>query len=296
MSIGPASRHLGDDDLIRYIDHQPLDREGARRARAHLAACAECAARLEAMQSKSASVHAALAFLGEAEAPTYRRAATQEAMDRARFRGSATAPISSRVAWRAAAAVLVLASVVGFGTEPGQAFVRNTVGRLTGGGQTAAAPAEQSFEVEAAPPAPAAAAPGRVAPPEAEPPARRPAGLPPGMSALVRFSPAGRDVLLRFESQQEVGGVSIRFRDNMGQATAQVVTGYEGERLVPTQDEVVVRNRRDSRADYAFEIPARYRFVRLRVANGPEVLIPNSRAKREWLWTIPLQDSVPLPR
>ena len=44
MRIGLPT-HLGEADLIRYMDHQ-MDRDGLRRARSHLAVCEGCNARL----------------------------------------------------------------------------------------------------------------------------------------------------------------------------------------------------------------------------------------------------------
>ena len=42
MTLLTGSRHLGDDDLLRYIDHA-LDHEGMRLGGVHLRTCAECA-------------------------------------------------------------------------------------------------------------------------------------------------------------------------------------------------------------------------------------------------------------
>ncbi|HEX2207392.1 MAG TPA: hypothetical protein VHG93_06900, partial [Longimicrobium sp.] len=138
------------------------------------------------------------------------------------------------------------------------------------------------------------AAPGRVAEGEAAPTAagraaRRP-GLPPGMSAPVRFNPSGNYVLLQVDSRQRVGAVAIWVQDS-NQAEGQIVAGRSGETLEPLADGLRLRNTPSSRADYTITVPTRYRFIRVKIGDEPETTIAVSRANRAWLWTVNLAAS-----
>jgi hypothetical protein len=294
MSLTLGSRHLSDEDLIRYMDHQ-LDREGARRTRAHLGTCPECAARLEAAQSRNAAVRELLTLLPAPEPDPTRRAAAQAAMDRARFRRSASGPLGSRVFWQAAAASLVLL-LLGLGTQPGRAFVAGAVHAVAGDppGPVAGRVLDWLGETPQT-----AAAPVYTAPPPIESEAPRPRvpdaaavpALPPGTSPPVRFIPAGPDVVLRFASTQNAGTAVVTLRESARYASGQVMADWEGERLEAGPEGLVVRNRAGSQADYEFVVPTRFRFLKVQVGNGPMVPIRISRSKQEWIWTINLQDA-----
>ena len=65
LILGSRPQHLGDGDLVRYMDRQ-LDRTGNRRVELHLTTCAECAARAQAMQARSRQVSD---WLGELDQP-----------------------------------------------------------------------------------------------------------------------------------------------------------------------------------------------------------------------------------
>lgn len=292
LTIGSRPQHLEDGDLVAYMDHQ-MDRSRLRWASVHLEACAECAARLRGMQSHAGSV---ASWLGALDTPASdeRKALAMAAVERARFRRRPSTVWSRGTL--AAAAMIALMLTVSFGTVPGRALMGNVAERLGLGrpdprpvesapvlvpdaGQRATRPAE----AEAAPSADesaAPAAPGR---------ARRP-GLPPGMSAPVRFNPSGNYVLLEVESRQRVGAITIWVQESP-QAVAQVVAGRTGETLVPTADGLHLRNTRTSRADYTITVPTRYRFIRLKIGDEPETTIAVSRANRAWLWTVNLAAS-----
>src|SRR3954470_8215365 len=120
MSLLTGSRPLDDDDLLRYIDHQ-YDHEGMRLGGVHLRTCEDCAARHEALRQKAAAVRAALELIpGQVPDPN-RRAIALAALDRARFRASATGPLG--LGWMKVAASVVLLIGLGLSTEPGRAFV-----------------------------------------------------------------------------------------------------------------------------------------------------------------------------
>ncbi|HET7229196.1 MAG TPA: hypothetical protein VFJ16_04305, partial [Longimicrobium sp.] len=129
---------------------------------------------------------------------------------------------------------------------------------------------------------------------EAEAPRPRAERPPPpkrGMSAPITFTPAGPDVLLVFNSVQAAGSATIWIRE-VPRANVQAVRGYRGEQLETGSDGLVVHNRSASRADYIITVPSRYRYILVRVGDGPESRIGIVKDKREWVWTIGLQTSV----
>jgi hypothetical protein len=303
MTLLTGSRHLGDDDLLRYIDHA-LDHEGMRLGGVHLRTCAECAARADELRRKSALAAGWLSALDAGAPDPSRRAAAQAAMERARFRRPSSAPLGTP--WMKAAAAVVLMVGGGLATEPGRAFVAQGIVRAAGRdpGPVATWMLERLGrrpKLDRAPLAPVRAAPpaGEAAPAAPPPPAAaapRPARPPretvkPGMSRTVRFLPAGPDVVLNFASVQSVGVALVWIREDAQQASVQAVTGYRGEEFVPGTAGLEVRNREASRADYTIVIPARYRYIRVRVGDAPEIPIHVTKGKREWVWTVNLQTS-----
>jgi hypothetical protein len=108
----------------------------------------------------------------------------------------------------------------------------------------------------------------------------------------VPFNPGSNYVLIQVRSRQRAGGIIFTFRDT-DQAVGQVVAGRRSESLEPRPDGLRVRNASSSRADYAITVPTRYRFLRVRIADEPEVRIPISRAQHEGMWNIGLEASRP---
>ncbi|HYH79414.1 MAG TPA: hypothetical protein VEX86_06445 [Longimicrobium sp.] len=301
MTVLAGSRHLGDDDLIRYMDHQ-LDREGQRLMGAHLRTCAGCTARLDELRRTSALASEWLSLLPAEMPDPGKRAVALAAVDRARFRRRGTGVLGS--AWLKAAASVVLLVSVGMATEPMRAFVARGVVGLGGSepGSAAARIAEWLGHRHEAP-RPAAAPVTLQAPPEViyAPDTRTPAAAPAraerpapevkrGMSAPLQFMPAGPDVSLVFSSVQAVGTATIWLREVPG-GNAQAVRNYRGEEMVPGPQGLEIRNRRGSTADYVITVPTRFRYVRVRVGDGPEVQIATTKSKQEWVWTIKLQSS-----
>lgn len=298
LKIGPRT-HLGETDLLRYLDRQ-LDREALRRARLHLARCPGCMLQLAELERRSASVRALLGELPVELPDPSRRAVVLAAMDRARFRGSASGPLNGGLVLRAAA-VATLALMGAMTTQSGRAWVSDRVeavagdnpGPLAGGllrllngpeTRTAAAPA---------------AVPRRAETPHMHgapvtPQQRLETGprntLPPGATPPVTFTPSGPEVTVRFETLQRGGSATLWLRD-VRDATAQITSGHRGERILASEGGVTVRNRPGSRAHYMLTVPVYFRMVRVQVGDGPETLIPVSKSKREWIWTISLQES-----
>jgi anti-sigma factor RsiW len=301
MSLLAGSRHVGDDDLIRYIDHQ-LDRDAMRDAGVHLRTCAECAGRLDGFRRTSETVSEWLGSLADDAPDPARKAAALAAVDRARFRRRSL--VASAPRWLQAAAAAVLLLGIGLATEPGRALVARGIVRVAGTDPgpvattlvqwlgedrmlqrpTLAANAARQETAGAAAPAPAAPALSQA------PAGTRAVRVKPGTSAAVRFVPAGPDVVLRFDVAQSVGVATLWIRD-VQDGSGQAVTHYGGEEIAATGDGLAVHNRRASRADYMITVPTRYRFVRVRVGDSPEVQIRISKAKQDWIWTINLQNS-----
>lgn len=298
LTIGSRPRHLEDGDLVAYMDHA-MDRASLRWASGHLEGCADCAARLDALRGSASSVSA---WLGALDAPVAdeRKALAMAAVERARFRARPAHTWGGRGMLAAAASIAVLLTLA-FGTPPGRAWVSVAAERLGLGRSEAGQDAQPVSPVAAGAPTPTGGTMDTLritaaAGSEAEPGARtvdgragRP-GLPPGMSAPVRFNPAGNYVLLQVDARQRVGAIAIWVQDSRD-AVGQVVSGRTGETLVPLPDGLHLRNSRSSRADYTITVPTRYRFIRVKVGDEPETTIAVSRANRAWLWTVNLAAS-----
>jgi hypothetical protein len=295
LTIGSRPQHLEDGDLVAYMDHQ-MDRSRLRWAESHLEGCGECSARLQGMQSRAGAVSSWLGALDGQPAGDERKALAMAAVERARFRRRGAGTWADRRTL-AAAAMIALLLTVSFGTLPGRALMSAVAERLgvgrpdavnTENPQTQPPPVLQ----DAAPPTEAEPAlPGvdESAAPSQPGRARRP-GLPPGMSAPVRFNPGSNYVLLQVDSRQRVGAIGIAVQET-SEAVAQVVAGRTGETLEPTADGIRLRNTRSSRADYTISIPTRYRFIRIKIGDEPETTIAVSRASRAWLWNVNLAAS-----
>jgi hypothetical protein len=301
FKIGPRT-HLGETDLLRYLDRQ-LDREALRRARLHLGQCTACSTRLAELQRRSESVRAAIGVLPVQLPDPGKRALALAAMDRTRVRRSATGPLSAGMVLRAAV-IATLALLATLSTQTGRAWVSDRVEAVAGenpGPFFAGIIGALGGEPEQPPPTPAvAAAPrreesvhahGSPATPQQRVSVQRSTNLPPGATAPVEFTPNGPEVIIRFETLQRGGSATLWLRE-VREATAQVTSGHRTETIVPIEGGVRVRNRPNSRAHYVLTVPVYFRMVRVQVGDGPETLIPVSKSKRNWIWTISLQESV----
>lgn len=296
LVIGPRT-HLGETDLLRYLDRQ-LDREALRRARHHLANCPACAAELAALERRSATVSALIGELPVHLPDAGKRAVALAAMDRARLRSNATGPLSGKVLLRAAA-VIMLALLGAISTQSGRAWVSDRVETVAGENPgPLLAGVLRMLDGNEPPPPTAAAAPPRVerVPTPGSPPAPRErvqvqrSTVRPGATAPVKFTPSGGEVTIRFASLQRGGSATISLR-KVQDATAEVTSGHRGERIVPEDGGVRVQNRASSRAHYLLTIPVHFNMVRVQVGDGEEARIAVTKSKDGWLWTIPLQAS-----
>jgi hypothetical protein len=139
--------HLDDERIERWM-HGEMAPDTERSAREHLAACAECRARLAEAQREEREVHALLRGL-DAPAP---RVDARAVIERARPRGAGWA--------RRAAAIAIAVGIAGAAYavpgSPLRAFVVAVVERLGGGAERAPEPRRRAPE-SAPPPAPAPA-------------------------------------------------------------------------------------------------------------------------------------------
>jgi hypothetical protein len=293
LTLGSRPQHLDDADLVRYLDRQ-LDRAGNRRTELHLSACAECSARLKAMDARSSQVSAWLGGL-DAPASDEQKALAMAAVQRARFRARPFAAVSRPLA---AAAMIALMLTVTFGTPPGRAWVNGAVQRLgrifPGEAEQAPTASRQAAGSTVAADSVAAAAEaepsGAAAPTTGVPRGRGRAVLPPGMSEAVSFNPPGNYVLIRFDSRQRDGAALLWSKD-ISTASGQVVAGRQAERLVPTADGLRIRNAPGSRADYVIEVPKRYRYIRVQVADEPETTYSVPRSQHDMNLNVMLSGS-----
>lgn len=297
--IGPRT-HLGETDLLRYLDRQ-LDREALRRARLHLGQCTACSTRLTEVQRRSDAVRAAIGELPVQLPDPGKRALALAAMDRTRVRRSATGPLSAGMVLRAAV-IATLALLATLSTQSGRAWVSDRVEAVAGenpGPFFAGIIGALGGEPEQPPAPPVAAAPrreesvhahGSPATPQQRINVQRSTALPPGATAPVEFTPNGPEVVIRFETLQRGGSATLWLRE-VREATAQVTSGHRTETIVPIAGGVRVRNRPNSRAHYVLTVPVYFRMVRVQVGDGPEMLIPVSKSKSDWIWTISLQES-----
>ena len=295
LVIGPRT-HLGETDLLRYLDRQ-LDREALRRARLHLAQCPACTAQLAELERRSAAVSALIGELPVVLPDSGKRAVALAAMDRARLRSNATGPLSAKVLLRAAA-VFMLALLGAMTTQSGRAWVSDRVEAVAGENPGPLLAGVLRMLDGDEPPPPVTAAP-RV---ERAPPPRPPATprqrvqvqprstVRPGATAPVKFTPSGPEVTVRFAAVQRGGSATIWLR-RAQDATAEVTSGHRGERIVPVEGGVRVQNQANSRAHYLLTIPVHFRMLRVQVGDGPETPIVITKSKDGWIWTIPLQES-----
>ncbi len=298
--IGPRT-HLGETDLLRYLDRQ-LDREAHRRARIHLGQCADCAARLAEVERRSATVSSLIAVLPVELPDPGKRALALAAMDRTRVRRSATGPLSAGMILRAAV-IATLALLATISTQSGRAWVSDRVESVAGENPGPFAAGILRM-LDGAPARPTAAAVpagarreetvhahGSPATPQQSVSVQRRSTLPSGATAPVEFTPEGPEVVIRFATLQHGGSATLWLRE-VREATAQITAGHRTETIVPIEGGVRVTNRTDSRAHYVLTVPVYFRMVRVQVGDGPETLIPVSKSKRNWIWTISLQESV----
>ncbi|HEX8696096.1 MAG TPA: hypothetical protein VF746_27010 [Longimicrobium sp.] len=250
MTAAPLTgAHPDDGVLLRLLDGE----EDAPGAGEHVAACAACRERLDALRRRGARLAAVLAradFPVPDSAPAVPSPDARVIPLRRPERSAAMRP------WLRAAAVVALLLGIGVLATPARARVAAWVSERWG----------EVFGRQAGAPAPA--------PPSA--PAPAPAAAP--AAASVRFVPAGSTFTVEVEHAQGAGGLTL-VRVAGENATAEVAAG-EAELLVLPAG-LRIRNAAGSAAEYRVGVPAGVRRVTVRVAGGRTTTVEASRIGAE---------------
>ncbi|MDB4948659.1 MAG: hypothetical protein JWM27_1308, partial [Gemmatimonadetes bacterium] len=129
-TTGVRPPHLGEEDLLRWIDRQ-LDLEHSRRVRGHLSACESCTARLDVLRERSRTVSSWIDEIPVRLPDPSRRALALTAVERARTRRRMrpTGAVGSLL--RVAAMVLVLLGAT-LGTSAGRTWMGDRVQQAVG--------------------------------------------------------------------------------------------------------------------------------------------------------------------
>ena len=224
-----AQRHVSDGVLLAVHDDEPDANLAA--GRGHVDHCDECRARLAAIAAHSTSVRESLSSI---PIPPTAKEALRRRVAAARARP--VIPRWRRPAWQAAAAVIVVV------------------------GMAAASPARQWLRRRLEQPR----ADSRVSlpPPAATPQASSRSG------ATVSFSPAGTELILRFDSLPDAGTLTVE-RTVAAEISARVVSGAGtgGDAMVVLPGELRVANRAMSRANYRVLLPRAVTRLRVIVAD-----------------------------
>ncbi len=248
--------HLEDGDLIRLLDRQASPEEH-RGILAHLSACGECAARMEALSEQSEILSR---FIGELDAD-----AAPDELTRARALSAARHARARRAANRGglsagvarAAAVAAVAAVVTLSVSPLRAWVADRWAALAGGGEAGAPVPVQPLELE--------------------------------RGSVIRFEPAGEIFVLELEHAQAAGSVTLELRD-LDQASAQVLNGAT-EEIIALPSGLRVENTAASTASYAFTLPANLRLIQIFAGGRPVAIIPVEDARLPWSRTVAVDGS-----
>jgi hypothetical protein len=220
---------VSDGVLLAVHDEEP----GADLAlgRNHVDHCDECRARLAAIAARSSSVRASLSSI---QIPPTAKEALRRRVAAARARP--VIPRWRRPAWQAAAALIVVV------------------------GMAAASPVRQWVLRRLEQPR----SDRRVSlpPPAAAPQASSRSG------ATVSFSPAGTELILRFDSLPDAGTLTVE-RTAAAEISARVVSGAGtgGDAMVVLPGELRVANRAMSRANYRVLLPRAVTRLRVIVAD-----------------------------
>lgn len=233
-----TTAHPEDGDLVRFLDRQATADE-RRWMLAHLSACGECAARMEALAEQSEALSRVVGEL-DAGAPDEltRARALSAARQAQRAHGTGRRWLSGGAA--RAAAVAAVVAVVTLGVEPVRAWVADRWADLVG--------------IEASAP----------------PVAMEPAVLERG--SVIRFEPAGETFVLEIEHPQASGSVTLELRD-VAQASAQVVGGAS-EEIIALPSGLKVANTAASTASYTFVLPTDLRLIQVFAGGKPVAIIP----------------------
>lgn len=258
----PLTRpHLDDGELLALLDGEADDAERVD-LETHLAACAECRARMERYRLRRDRLATLLAgadfdipastSLTSAPTSTVDVANEAEAPDRKviplRPRAAEPRRFVDRPWLRAAAVVVLLAAAAAIAT-PARAWIIAFVSRrwshITQQPQT---------------PSP------RTTP---APPVQRPPE-PVQASAQVRFVPAGAELRVEVAHAQAAGSLTLVSVD--GTAASGEVVGVQAVEMLVVPSGLRIRNTAAATADYRVQVPEAVRRVRVRIG-GREIVV-----------------------
>lgn len=297
-----AGPHPPEGDFVRLLDRQ-VDARTRRRLQAHLGGCPLCTLKLEELQRASRALTGALGGVPVQLPEAGRRALTLSAIERA-SRRRARAPLSGGSWMLRAAAVAALLLAVSLSVRPSRAWMARGVERAVvelglpsvaewlglGAPQGAKAPPPPSLEVSVPGvrrPVREQVADARERTPEVR---RHTPPPPPRASALVSFRPAGKEMVLEFDSFQRRGTLSLLIMD-VPAASVRATDGHREESFRILRSGLRVHNREYSVAEYEVVVPHGIENVHIRVAGRPKATIgiEPATSSQPWLWTVDLQ-------
>jgi hypothetical protein len=242
--------HLDDGALVRRLDGE-LDRVEDYRVEAHLAACDECRAELDAIARLSRRVSDALPLVDfdpGVHPLTTPASARRPDLSLGRQRARTPSPWPGSPVWRAAAALAFVAGLA-LAIAPVRAWIAERLG----------------FGAER----PAA---------ETVSPEDRPPSAPTGGGVRVAFVPTGERFTIRVSTPQAAGALHIVTASG-DTATGEVLGPGDADLLV-LPDGLGIRNVPSSTADYRVVVPRRLAAIEVRVgdrvawAGSPDALAP----------------------
>jgi anti-sigma factor RsiW len=258
-NIRDSEEHLGEGDLVRYLDSEMRSAERAQVA-THLIGCARCAAALESIRTDR---HLLAEYLVDTEPPALdpaRRRAALARVEAAAHRQATRSWRADRRAMAKAAAVGALVVVSAFATSPVRAWVADLFRSV-------------SDRVERL-----AATSAVVTPPEA---------IVLRSSTTIGYVPSGDTFLIDIRSHQAEGTLIL----GVGQGasvTVRAVGGDDTVELVRLPSGMQIENRPEHRGDYAVNLPSTLAQVRVRVGGSGEVVFGREDLSASWISVVDL--------
>lgn len=251
----PIATHPDEGDLVRFLDQQ-VSSDERRWLYEHLAECADCATRIEAVRERSQALSSLVGSLDADAAPDeLTRARALAAARRAQARRAVARPWYAAGPARAAAMVALTAVATTLTVSPVRAWVADRWEALVGAEDLAPAVAVQPTGVLE-------------------------------RGSVISFEPASETFVLEIESLQQTGSVTLQIRD-VEQASAQVVGG-SGEEILALPSGLRVTNSPGSTASYAFSLPTHLRLIQVFAGGKLVALIPVADVQLPWSQTVSL--------
>ena len=232
MTTHSSSLHLESDALQRLLDHDG-DASEREYARAHIGACASCAAELELLERQAALVNEWLrrAAFEDSTSNVVRHDAATTAIPHWRFTKRRVSNSVWNRGWLQAAAVLVLLGTPVAASSTVRGWIAERIGLRD---------AEPVVEVIADPV------------PNAEP-----------QLGVIRFAPAGGSFDVAFASLQQAGTLEVVAAD--GSEAVLEISGAVGAGPVVSENALRINNDRTATANYILRVPATVTRVTVRM-------------------------------